>query len=355
MNVHKRSNTYQYDFYYEGKRYRKGGFLTKREAKIAMTIKHSNLIDGFELSNQIAFVTYYRKWLEVTKLGVIHETSYNRYITAIKVFEDCFGNIPINEIDLLSYRAFLRDYGQGYYLNHGVIRPRSTNTVSKLNNCLNQAFESAIEQGLIKRNPCKNANPRGVKASQSIEDKFMTLSELKSLIKHVKNKPYLSYLYIYILIITGSRFKPVQRLRYDHLDFENSRIYLDDRKNIYSARFVKVRKEDLDYIQSIIDLHDKNQNGYIFHNKINFINYSTVNKVVSDFCLNNGLQKYTLKSLRHTHCSYLLAKGVSTQYISKRLGHADIHTTIKIYSHLIKEFESEEDKEVVNYLNEFFL
>lgn len=183
----------------------------------------------------------------------------------------------------------------------------------------------------------------------------MTLSELKSLIKHVKNKPYLSYLYIYILIITGSRFKPVQRLRYDHLDFENSRIYLDDRKNIYSARFVKVRKEDLDYIQSIIDLHDKNQNGYIFHNKINFINYSTVNKVVSDFCLNNGLQKYTLKSLRHTHCSYLLAKGVSIQYISKRLGHADIHTTIKIYSHLIKEFESEEDKEVVNYLNEFFL
>ncbi|MEQ6019731.1 Arm DNA-binding domain-containing protein [Staphylococcus saccharolyticus] len=34
-------------FIYEGKRYRKGGFLTKREAKIAMTIKHSNLIDGF--------------------------------------------------------------------------------------------------------------------------------------------------------------------------------------------------------------------------------------------------------------------------------------------------------------------
>ena len=95
--------------------------------------------------------TYYRKWLEVTKLGVIHETSYNRYITAIKVFEDCFGNIPINEIDLLSYRTFLRDYGQGYYLNHGVIRPRTTNTISKLNNCLNQAFESAIEQGLIKK------------------------------------------------------------------------------------------------------------------------------------------------------------------------------------------------------------
>ncbi|RTX98910.1 site-specific integrase, partial [Staphylococcus saccharolyticus] len=59
--------------------------------------------------------------------------------------------------------------------------------------------------------------------------------------------------------------------------------------------------------------------------------------------------------LRHTHCSYLLAKGVSIQYISKRLGHADIHTTLKIYSHIIKEFESEEDKEVVNHLNEIFL
>ncbi|BGE82994.1 hypothetical protein [Staphylococcus petrasii] len=42
---------------------------------------------------------------------------------------------------------------------------------------------------------------------------------------------------------------------------------------------------------------------------------------------------------------------MSIQYISKRLGHADIQTTLKIYSHLIKEYELEEDKDVLTYLN----
>ncbi|HDJ7829513.1 TPA: site-specific integrase, partial [Staphylococcus aureus] len=30
-------------------------------------------------------------------------------------------------------------------------------------------------------------------------------------------------------------------------------------------------------------------------------------------------------------------------YISKRLGDTDLHTTLKIYSHLIKEFEDNEN------------
>ncbi|PTE44410.1 site-specific integrase, partial [Staphylococcus epidermidis] len=54
------------------------------------------------------------------------------------------------------------------------------------------------------------------------------------------------------------------------------------------------------------------------------------------------------------HCSYLLAKGISIQYISKRLGHADIHTTLKIYSHLIKEFEDSENSLIEKNLNDLF-
>ncbi|EIU0356586.1 tyrosine-type recombinase/integrase, partial [Staphylococcus pseudintermedius] len=56
------------------------------------------------------------------------------------------------------------------------------------------------------------------------------------------------------------------------------------------------------------------------------------------------------KSLRHTHCSYLLAQGMTIQYISKRLGHADIHTTLTIYSHLLKEYEDAEDETLIHHL-----
>ena len=42
-------------------------------------------------------------------------------------------------------------------------------------------------------------------------------------------------------------------------------------------------------------------------------------------------------SLRHTHTSYLLSKGIPIEYISKRLGHATISQTLDTYSHLLEE------------------
>ena len=42
-------------------------------------------------------------------------------------------------------------------------------------------------------------------------------------------------------------------------------------------------------------------------------------------------------SLRHTHASYLISKGIPIEYISKRLGHASIAITLDVYTHLLDE------------------
>nr|WP_243673758.1 tyrosine-type recombinase/integrase [Lactiplantibacillus plantarum] len=46
--------------------------------------------------------------------------------------------------------------------------------------------------------------------------------------------------------------------------------------------------------------------------------------------------------MRHTHASYLIYKGVSIYYISERLGHSNYSTTIRVYSHLLREMEKKE-------------
>ena len=43
-----------------------------------------------------------------------------------------------------------------------------------------------------------------------------------------------------------------------------------------------------------------------------------------------------LHSLRHTNASLMIANGVDMETVSKRLGHADAQTTIKIYTHQIR-------------------
>lgn len=109
MRVTKRGNTYQYDFYYKGKRYRKGGYLSNKLAMTAMSLKHTELVEGFDVGQKISFVQYYKHWVEVTKQNQINEKSYQRYITAINVFEDCFGQALIEDINILSYRRFLKN------------------------------------------------------------------------------------------------------------------------------------------------------------------------------------------------------------------------------------------------------
>ena len=51
--------------------------------------------------------------------------------------------------------------------------------------------------------------------------------------------------------------------------------------------------------------------------------------------LRAGLRQIRLHDLRHTHASLLLLDGVPIHVVSKRLGHASVAITIKIYGHLL--------------------
>ncbi len=54
-----------------------------------------------------------------------------------------------------------------------------------------------------------------------------------------------------------------------------------------------------------------------------------------------GMAGVTFHALRHSHASHLIDAGVDIVKISKRLGHANVSTTLDVYSHL---FAGREDK-----------
>ncbi|EGQ3431615.1 tyrosine-type recombinase/integrase, partial [Staphylococcus pseudintermedius] len=81
------------------------------------------------------------------------------------------------------------------------------------------------------------------------------------------------------------------------------------------------------------------------------ITINAVNKSLNNTCEKLGIKKITSHAIRHTHCSFLLSKGVSIQYISKRLGHKNIKVTLEVYSHLLEESFEEENKKAVSLLN----
>ena len=64
--------------------------------------------------------------------------------------------------------------------------------------------------------------------------------------------------------------------------------------------------------------------------------------VTSKVCLlatKAGLNGASLHTLRHSHGSQLLSKGVSLPTVSKRLGHSSVYVTASIYAHALSSDE----------------
>ncbi|MBC6316743.1 tyrosine-type recombinase/integrase [Listeria grandensis] len=67
-----------------------------------------------------------------------------------------------------------------------------------------------------------------------------------------------------------------------------------------------------------------------------------------------NVETITSHGLRHSHASILLYRGVNIKYISRRLGHKDIITTLQIYSHIIDELEQKESRLVDDVMEQLY-
>lgn len=341
MTVRKYNNgKWYYDFGYEGKRYKKKGYTTKREAQQAETIARNNLMQGIIINNKSSFIEYYKQWIDVNKKGVITDRAYQTFVNAINQFKtflkiENLYDIQMDNFNTTLYRKFIKWYGE----NH------ATESVRKVHNCIKASIEDAIQEGLMIKDPTYKAVVKGTKPTQREEDKFMSIKAFNGLKEYVCGTYKQSYLFIYLLIITGGRFGEVQRLNKTDFNFVKNTIHLPGTKTETSDRTIDIPKMDMKHLETTLSNMPTNMSGQLFNTGTSLITNNAVTKVLQKYCLENKLGKYTLHSIRHTHCSYLLHNGVSIYYISKRLGHRNIKTTMDVYSHLLDETaEVEKDK-----------
>ncbi|MCV3297210.1 site-specific integrase [Oenococcus kitaharae] len=73
------------------------------------------------------------------------------------------------------------------------------------------------------------------------------------------------------------------------------------------------------------------------------ISSNGINKDLKKICTELDIKKVTFHALRHTHASILLANNISMQYVSERLGHANLLVTERVYAHLLETKRSEEN------------
>jgi integrase len=59
------------------------------------------------------------------------------------------------------------------------------------------------------------------------------------------------------------------------------------------------------------------------------------------FIKGSGLPRVRLHDLRHSHATHLLAANIHPKIVQERLGHANIATTMDLYTHVMPDMQDE--------------
>lgn len=350
MSVKKRGTTWQYDFYHDDKRYRKSGFKTKREATMAENERLNQLTKGFHLNDDVSFSEYFRSWTDARGIKKSKSTKYT-YKLASDIIKKYFEGTPLNRVTRPKYQDFLNWYGMEAP-NPKNKKGHSKSTLMQINSLVRACVNDAIFEGMLYKDFTYKVKLNYLVEEQKSEEKYMEAEDFKKLKRAtVEDKTFVNF-FFFMLIVTGGRYSDVIDMQYTHINDLQNEIFLNGTKTDTAARTVKVSKDDMLVIQDYLKLLPRNMRGLVFRRKGVRIHQSSFNRDLKILCNRLGVKKITQHAIRHTHSSILIKEGVSIDYISKRLGHKDIMTTQKTYSHLLQDMKKVEESKATQAIAE---
>ncbi|MDX8288869.1 site-specific integrase [Metabacillus indicus] len=347
----------------------KGGFKTKKEAQIAAADMEQKLNKGYNVqASDRLFSEYFRSWFEIYRKGKKSRDNDGDIRRAVEFAEEAFVGVKIKDLTRDMYQKALNHYGETH----------STASVKKHHTYMRSCIKDAIEEGVIFRDPTYKAVAYGKVQPKDEDLKFLNFSEAQKLTAEIKKDLRPRYISRYIILFglaTGCRFSEIIGLTWDCVDFKNRKVkiiktwdhkYTDDfsnTKNYASKRTITLDEDTCDILESLQTDQKKlalssglrNKKNLVFVNtKMELVTNNAVNKTLKSLCKKIGSKEITCHSLRHTHASMLLYKKINIKYVSRRLGHTDIVTTLQTYSHIIDEMEQLESREVDKLMGDLY-
>ena len=189
---------------------------------------------------------------------------------------------------------------------------------------------------------------------------FWTYEEYKLFISNIDDIVYFTF--FDLLYFTGMRLGEIRALNWN--DLKDNYISINKnliRSSIKSCEFntpktfssIRDIKIDDYVLSNLLKLKDYyktfigfNDNWFIFGGLFP-LSTTNIEYRKNMYCKLANVKQIKIHEFRHSHASFLLSKGVPITVISKRLGHADLSMTLKVYSHFI----SKDEDNAVSLLN----
>lgn len=237
-------------------------------------------------------------------------------------------------------------------------------------------FHHAMKLGIIKDNPTKLVT-MPVRVSKAGEENkklhFYTKEELRAFLDGVDDPKWSTY--FRILAYTGCRKSEALALTWNDVDFSrgtvninktlangmNNELIVQSPKTRESRRVISLDKGTLDKLKEwkgiqaeqfkVFGFKPDPKDPIVFQSAKNtYINPQKIGQSIRRYCDKNGLRFIPAHGFRHTHCSLLFESGASLKEVQDRLGHADIQTTMNIYTHVTEQKKEETADKFAEYL-----
>lgn len=248
------------------------------------------------------------------------------YKPAVERASAWFGGEYVQRITAADVQDYITDFAK---------QMRSQKNVNTQLQIIRQILDFAAIKGFIQANPAKSVKPpRGL--ARSFREP-PTEEEIK-IIKENAGVHLLPALIYY----TGMRWGEAMALKWEDIDFkrkliriERSVYYVSTRPEVKAPKTEKGKRKVplLGALEAV--LSDKRGKGYIFtpDNGKTLLWRSQAQQLYKSFQVQTGLT-ITAHQIRHGYATALFEAGVEPKIAQQLLGHAQISTTMDIYTHV---------------------
>lgn len=269
--------------------------------------------------------------------------------------EDAFGKKKIADIKTSEAKMWLielQDGGRSYSSIHsirGVVRP---------------AFEMAVEDDLLRKNPF-DFELATVLINDSVKRDALTAKQERDFLKFIKEDEYFNQFHdgMFILFKTGLRISELCGLTIRDIDLQERTIdinkqlqytggkkaYIEQTKTTAGTRVLPMSDEVYEAFKRIISSRKKPKveqmidgvSGFLFLDDKGkpMLAYQWEKKFQHSVEKYNKIYKVELPKItphicRHTYCTNMAKSGIAVKTLQYLMGHADIATTLNVYTHL---------------------
>lgn len=303
-----------------------------------------------------------------TKTGVRHNTlaGYKTVINILKKEE--FGTRRIDTVKVSDAKLWL--------IKLQSEDKRSYSSIHSIRGVLRPAFRMAVEDDLIRKNPFE-WELATVLINDSVSREAVTPRQERLFLDFIKGDKHYSQYYdgMYILFKTGMRISEFCGLTLSDIDMEERKIRINkqlqrtrdgkyiiaDTKTTYGERYLPMTEEVYQCFKKLIGKRKKVKvepmidgvGGFLMLDK-NGMPYLALHwEKRFQYALGkyNRTYKEELPTItphvcRHTYCTNMAKSGVSAKTLQYLMGHADIATTLNVYTHLKFEDAEKEVREL---------